>query len=350
MYIDCHVHCRDFEESYKETIGNALRIAEGSKLSAIFDMPNTNPLVTNKETAEERLALAKITNSPVFYGTYIGITQNKKQIEQAIETWNEFFPKNPEEKYGVIGFKMFAGKSIGNLTVSEEKEQFEIYKNLYDLNYKGVLVVHCEKESEINEKLWNLKKPISHCIARPKKAEIESIKDQLKFADESKFCEKGKLHIAHVSTPESVELINKYKNSMPLSCGVTPHHLLLNNEIMKLQKGILYKVNPPLRDKLTQESLLEQFINGKIDILESDHAPHNLKENKEGISGIPNLSSWPIFIELLKKRGAKNELLEKVAFENINKIFNTKIKKLKFPSKTNKQPYAFEPYRHLVEN
>ncbi len=347
MYIDVHTHCRDFKQNYKETIAHALDVAKDSGLSAIFDMPNTNPSITTRKIALERLALAEKVNSPVFYGLYMGITSNPKQIKEAVETYKELLPGEASDKTGVIGLKMFAGKSVGDLEIINLKDQIKVYKELTKLNYEGVLVVHCEKESEMHSEMWNASNPLSHSWARPEKAEIESIKDQIKFATETNY--KGKLHIPHVSTPEGVDIVNSSKNNINISCGATPHHLLLNNEITYKEGGILYKVNPPLRDYFTQRRLLKKFIDGEIDILETDHAPHTLKEKLEShMSGIPQLPSWPIFLRILKENGITDELIEKVAFENPNKIFGTKIQKINHPIKSHVHEYSFEPFRNFT--
>jgi len=356
MYIDSHVHCRDFEQSHKETIAHALEIAKDSGLSAIFDMPNTKPSVTTRQKALERLALADNTNSPVFYGTYIGLTSNSNQIKEAVETYNECFPKDDRARLGVVGLKMFAGKSVGDLTIAEPEAQKEVYKQLVKQKYEGVLVVHCEKESEMHPELWDPSKPITHCESRPEISEVESVKDQLKFALETGYASSdhqgkpfGKLHIAHISVPRAVELVYRHRGLMDISCGATPHHLLLNHKAMKSKiDGIMYKVNPPLRKPRSQELLLEQFRNGMIDLLESDHAPHTNKEKfQDHMSGIPNLSSWQLFINLLKEEGVSNSLIEKVAFTNVNEIFSTQIKKIHFPFKSHTGEYAFEPYENL---
>jgi dihydroorotase len=343
MYIDSHVHCRDFEESYKETIEHALSVAEDSNLLAIFDMPNTKPLVITRDKVIERLNIAKKLNSKVFYGLYVGLTSEPNQIKEAVDCFKEFFPKD-KENVGVVGLKMFAGKSVGDLSVIDPVEQLKVYKTLAELEFPGVLVVHSEKESVIYPEIWNANKPISHGYSRPEISEISSIKDQINFAIESNF--KGHLHIAHVSVPESVDLINEAKNKINISCGATPHHLLLDDSMMQTENGILFKVNPPLRCKKSKEKLFFYFKSGFIDFLESDHAPHS-KEDKfvNHMSGIPNLASWPDFIHILKNMGISEDLINKTAYENINKIFKLNIKRLNLPRI---KEYVFDPYSHLI--
>ena len=347
MVVDCHTHTRDFNQSDEETIAHALEVAEDSDVAGIFAMPNTNPPIISREMVEKSIEIADSCNSPVFFGLYIGLTPDKKQVGEAVELWREF----PQ----VIGLKMYAGESVGGLTVKKIKDQKMVYKQLSNFGYGGVLAVHCEKESEMNSDLFDPEAAfangslISHNDARPEKAETESIKDQIEFAKEGKYM--GKLHIVHVSTPESVELVKKAKAEklVRISCGVTPGHLLLDNEIMMGKDGILYKVNPPLRSPETREELFECFLRGDMDILETDHAPHTYKgKTEKHLSGLPGLASWPDFLGLLKGRGASESLLEKMSHDNVNRIFGTNIQRKNFKIKSRVGDYAFNPYASLV--
>ncbi|MFH1586197.1 MAG: dihydroorotase [archaeon] len=362
MYIDCHVHCRDEWESRKETIAHALEVARDSGLSAIFDMGNLfgDPVTTRKRVLD-RFALVEEADSPVIYGSYILLTKDPDQIREAVETWREFGPheafKNGKvPKFFVPGLKMFAGKSVGDCTISGYDDQKEVYNQLVKNDYRGVLVTHCEKESKMKRDLWDPSNPITHSYARPEEAEVESVKDQLKhsidtgFATTGRGYSQGSLHIAHISVPESVDLVNHAKRVriINVTCGATPHHLLLNQRVMRYD-GLAFKVNPPLRKPVSQEMLLEKFLQGEIDLLESDHAPHTEKEKfeGEGMSGIPNLASWPLFLEMFREEGASEQLIEKVAYKNVNKIFGTKIPRIHFHIRPHKGEYAFEPYENL---
>jgi dihydroorotase len=348
MYIDAHVHCRDFEEKHKETIEHALLVAKNSGLSAIFDMPNTKPATIDRATVEDRLAKAHGECSPVFYGLYIGVTANPEQIREAVRLHKEYFPK-PRDRVGVIGLKMFAGKSVGDLSVVDEESQMQVYRTLAESDYRGVLAVHCEKEALMKPQLWTPENPASHSLARPEESEINSIADQLQFAQLKGY--RGHLHICHVSTPHSVQIVNGAKaRGQKVSCGVTPHHLLLDDSMMEGPEGILYKVNPPLRNDETCEDLFESFMGGAIDILESDHAPHTLDEKKQKyMSGIPGLASWPDFMKLLEERTANSGWLNRMTYHNVNRIFGTKIKRLNLPvlAGIHLGDYAFDAYKEL---
>lgn len=337
MYIDPHVHCRDWKQANKETISHSLKVAESVGVNAIFDMPNTNPAIISNSLAYQRLELAYRANSPVFYGLYMGLTSKPEQIKEAVNTYNEF----PE----IVGFKLFAGHSVGDLAVVEEEKQKLIYKTLTDLNYKGMLVVHCEKESLMKPELWNPEKPITHCYARPEEAEVESVRDQIEYAVSNRF--QGNLHITHISVPEAVELVQEAKGIIRISCSTTPQYCLLDNRLMEGKFGVLYKVNPPLRIKESSSQILEYLKNGKIDYLETDHAPHTLEEklNPPFMSGLPGLPFIPFIIEELKRKGFTENRIEEITHKRIFELFGIDIEERELNmGEDYSGDYVFNPY------
>ncbi|MBI4116206.1 dihydroorotase [Candidatus Pacearchaeota archaeon] len=347
MIIDPHVHFRDFKQSYKETVKHGLEVARDSGLSAVFDMPNTDPLIIDRETLEKRLRIAKEANVPeVFYGVYLGATANSEQLKRAMDLYREFSPH-------VVGFKLFAGESVGNLAVVNFSEQLNVYKVLAEEGYNGVLGIHAESERAMRKSVWDSSNPISHCIARPPEAEVESIKEQLILYNDSKF--PGKIHIHHVSCPESVELIQRAKkNGVRISLGVCPHHLFYNQGQMNSENGILWKMNPPLRPRGYNAKMLEDLREGRIDFMETDHAPHSVEDKFEKhMSGIPGLPWWPKFIEYLKINNFSDKRIEEVTFGNAQKIFGIDIVQRKNPvlkDRTRDEQYAPFKYYEELEN
>ncbi len=359
MYIDCHVHPRDEKEEYKgETIDNVLSVAEDSGVDGFFDIGNIkgNPVTTRKRYLE-RKELALAADSPVYFGVYLLLTNDEEQVREAVETWKEYGPHeafSPSRrgnfpKVFVAGIKEFAGKSVGDCAIIEPAELLEADCRLAKYGFNGVKSVHCEDESEMRPELWDPNMPWTHGDARPEIAEINSIKRQILNIQ----AVGGKYHleIKHTSTSESVYLINEYKRmGGRISCEVTPHHLLLDNSVMFRNDGILYKVNPPLRNLETREQLFNCFLRGEIDTLATDHAPHTDKEKREGyLSGLPGIASWPDFIDILKGRGTSKKLLNRVTYKNPNNIFGTKIPKLGLPIKKGEHlgDYVFDPYESL---
>lgn len=339
--IDPHVHLRDWNQSSKETIKHGLFVAYNAGLDAVFEMPNTDPSLVSLELIKKRIQLAdkviKELGINIFHGIYAGITDDINQIKEMVHVYNILFPR-------VVGFKMFAGRSTGNLGLLEEEIQRKIYSTLSKLNYKGVIAVHCEKESYFITNLWNPNKPITHCLARPPISEIESIKDQIKFAHEEGF--EGTLHIVHVSVPESLSLIESKRKEVKfkITCGLTPHHALLYDEMMNEKEGVFLKVNPPLRTKKMQEEMLKALLDGRIDFIETDHAPHTLIDKKEKhASGFPGLIFYPKFVNFLKNKNLSDDFINKITHLNIEKTFGINIEQ----NKNNKQ-YDKEKINSLI--
>ena len=345
MFIDSHVHLRDFNQQYKETIKHGLSVARDSGIDAVFDMPNTNPPITSRDLVLERLRIAKDANVPeVFYGLYLGLTGNTEQIKQSVDVYREFFPR-------VVGMKLYAGHSVGDLGVVNEESQRIVYETLAKEGYDGFLAVHCEKESLINRSWFNPLQAITHCHAQPEEAEMESVIDQISFTREYKF--PGKLHVAHISSPGAVELVYRAKQEgINISSGICPHHFIYDWGQMHNRDGVLWKMNPPLRSPESKEKIFNFLKEGKIDWIETDHAPHTLDEKikKPWMSGIPGLAWWPLFDEVLRKNEFSDAEIIKLTSSNVAQRFNIDIKKTKRKMIDRRKDYPFDPYRHFSED
>ncbi len=347
MFIDPHVHCRDWEQAYKETIEHTLHVAEKAGFTAILDMPNTKPPVTTKERVLERLAIAKRANSPVLYGTHMMLTSSPEQIKRAVQAYRDLeYDFGSDFRY-LSGFKYYAAHSVGTIKVSKQDQQQRIFKTLAEEGYDGVLVVHCEKESCMHPALWNPEKPITHALARPAESELHSLEDQISYAKEYHF--KGTLHIAHISVPEAVRKINSEKN-LKITCGVTPHHCLLDLEALEKPEGIMMKINPPLRSPSMKKEMIELLKQGMITWIETDHAPHTLNEKIRPpyLSGITGLQKYPKFIHWLTTQGLNHEHIKKITFEAIALTYGFNIQpRTCIPYKNLEHEYLFDPYEHF---
>jgi dihydroorotase len=177
--------------------------------------------------------------------------------------------------------------------------------------------------------LFDPEDPYTHTKARPKEAEIESVKDQIKFAREANF--EGTLHICHVSCPETVDLIDDARKYMKITCGVTPHHLMWSaDEMLNRPDGLIYKMNPPLGGDEDVAGLRDRLRDGKIDWIETDHAPHALGEKLFGMnndkrkspSGFPSLYMYKKCVEeFLPSIGVSEDLIKKLTYTNIKDAF-----------------------------
>jgi len=135
-YIDPHVHMRDEEWAHKATMASVVAQGKKAGIGLFFDMPNLPRPVTTAERVNERLALAEKHGVSDNYCLYVGLTSDAEQIKKAVQL--------AKENNKVVGLKLFAGESTGNLAVENEAEQEKIYRALADAGYVGVLAVHCE--------------------------------------------------------------------------------------------------------------------------------------------------------------------------------------------------------------
>jgi len=186
-------------------------------------------------------------------------------------------------------------------------------------------MVHCEKEELLRPDLFDPEIPVSHCRCRPPEAEVGSVHDQIRLAEKTGF--RGNLHICHVSVPETVRAVDRRRGEgdFSISCGITPHHTLLsekNIENLKGPAGHRLKMNPPLRGEKMRKEMAKLLLLGRIDWVESDHAPHTPDEKETRFfSGIPVLHFYADFLNILKAMGASEELLKEITGGNVLRIF-----------------------------
>src|SRR3989344_2133510 len=129
MYIDTHVHFRDFNQKHKETVKHGLEVARDSGLLAVFDMPNTDPPIMTEDLVQDRIRLAIDANvKRVFYGLYVGLTSNLEQIKQSVKIYRRYS--------AVIGMKLYAGHSVGDLGLITEEDQRNVYETLAGEGYE----------------------------------------------------------------------------------------------------------------------------------------------------------------------------------------------------------------------
>ena len=338
--IDPHVHLRDWNEKEKETLVHGMESGYLSDIDTFFDMPNTNPPITNRENALKRIEdgikaeeeLRK-RGMDVHYHLYLGLTPNKEQISEMVSLYSSLFPR-------IIGLKLFASHSTGNMGIIDEEEEKNVFQVLADLDYKGVIAVHAEKTSLFTTNS-------SHALSRPSISEIESVRDMIEFATNAGF--KGRLHIAHISTKGALELVKKAKEEgkIKITSGATPHHALFNLE----SENKYLKMNPPLREEEDRAYIFSSLLSGDIDWIESDHAPHTLRDKENGKCGIPGFKGTLLLIDKLRECGISEERLEKLLNTNIASTFGLGNSKLSIPTDTQGREkiigdrYPFDPYK-----
>ena len=350
--IDPHVHLRDWNQATKETLKHGLSVAWRAGLDGVFEMPNTDPPLTTRDAILRRIDDADTAMSrfggALFHGLYAGVTAVPRQIEEAVRAWRDLFPR-------VVGLKMFAGHSTGQMGITMKDEQALVYRTLAALGFTGVLAVHCEKEELLRAGEWNPAHPASHARARPPSAEVASVDDQLQLAARAGF--RGTLHVCHISTPWALDLLRGTHAPTPagpagapaafgVTCGLTPHHALLDAGMMEQESGLLLKVNPPLRAKPMPAVMFRRLMAGEIDWIETDHAPHTKRDKMDAhASGIPGLPFYPRFLKLLSESGMTATMISGLTHDAICRAFGISLTPGgRAPDLDLAREYPFDPF------
>jgi dihydroorotase len=352
-------------------------VAWRAGLDAVFEMPNTDPPLVTRDAILRRLddaeAARQALGIPIVHGLYAGLTAVPRQVEEVVKAWRELFPR-------VVGLKLFAGHSTGQMGVVDPREQALVYRTLAALGFTGILAVHCEKESLLRPADWDPSRPVSHARARPPAAEVASVDDQKTFAAAAHF--RGTVHVCHISTPWALDLLRgrhaaargggqagsaaggevhaagAHAGAEPagaeptefrVTCGLTPHHALLDAGMMEQQDGIVLKVNPPLRPLPIPSLMMQRLLDGDIDWIETDHAPHTRKDKMEGhASGFPGLAFLPTFLEMLSERGASDARIQELTHGSICRAFGIDIPASRRPAEPGlRKEYELDAFTFL---
>lgn len=264
--IDDQVHFRDPGMSAKADLMTESRAAVAGGVTSFMDMPNTIPNVLTQEILEEKYAIGA-EKSFANYSFYMGVSNNN--ADEALKT-------NPNN---VCGIKIFLGASTGNMLVDNKETLEKVFANAPTL-----IAVHCEDEPTIQA---NLSKYIAQygddipMEAHPLIRSHESCYLSSSFAVELARKHGTRLHILHLSTAQEMQL---FSNDLPLNekkitSEVCVHHLWFSDEDYK-QKQSLIKWNPAIKTKADAEALLQALNDDRIDVLATDHAPHQLSEKQ----------------------------------------------------------------------
>ena len=309
--IDPHVHVRDLEAAYKETWKTASYAALAGGITTIMDMPNTIPATTSASGLEAKRKAAE--DAYVRHYLHLGATTDNLDELRAI------LADNPAD---VVGIKVFLAGSSSNEVVTDPALLESVFQLAKEFN--KVVLVHSEYQPVLDK--WAAMAPEMeiefHGMIRHREAAIEGTKLVLDLAQKVG----NKLYLCHVSTQEELSLIEAAKAQCDhIYCEVTPHHLLLDDTMLKLV-GNFGKVNPPLRAKADRLALIDALKRGVIDCLGSDHAPHSLDEKLQEYatapSGIPGMeTAIPMTYQLVADGEISLDAYYKLIAGNAAEIF-----------------------------
>ncbi|OIJ13233.1 dihydroorotase [Anaerobacillus alkalilacustris] len=267
-FVDLHVHLREPGGEYKETIATGTLAAARGGFTTIAAMPNTRPVPDSKEQLEWLNKKIK-EDAVVRVLPYGAITV--RELGKELTNFSELAES---------GAFAFTDDGVGiqnaNMMLAAMKEAKKVNK---------AIVAHCEEETLIN------KGSVHEGVFSEKMGlrGIPSVCESVHIARDVLLAEAAGVHyhVCHISTKESVRVVRDAKRAgVRVTAEVTPHHLLLSDEdIPGLDTN--YKMNPPLRGPEDKVALIEGLLDGTIDFIATDHAPHSLEEKSEPIELSP---------------------------------------------------------------
>ncbi len=277
--IDIHCHLREPGAVHKEDFSTGSRSAVKGGFVFIVDMPN-NPLpTTSLGRLRQKISLAQkksICEVGFYYGT------NGKNIRSFKQAWGN---------NKIFGLKVYCNHTTGDLLIDKLGVLEEVFKNWHS---SKPILVHAE---DIHAAAVLA---LAHCYNR-------------------------RLHICHLSTAEEVELVKKAKSKkQKVTAGATPHHLFLTDKDRE-KMGSYAEMKPPLRKKKDQEALWQAVRDRTIDVIETDHAPHTIKEKEKDppVFGVPGFeTAFALALRAVRERKIKHNDIVRLFCVNPKRIFN----------------------------
>jgi dihydroorotase len=274
--IDSQVHFREPGLTHKEDLESGTRGAALGGVTAIFEMPNTNPSTTTQEALDHKLLLAR-GRTWVDHAFFIGAAaDNAEQLGEL------------ERTPGCAGVKVFLGSSTGSLLVDDAAVLRRVLRS-----GRRRVAIHAEDEARLRERKVLLEDPAvtvhAHPVWRDEQSALLATQQVLRLARE----EGRPLHILHVSTQDELPLLEQHRDLATME--VTPQHLTLTAPDCYDRLGTYAQMNPPLRDEAHQQALWNALREGLVDVIGSDHAPHTQAEKDrpypESPSGMPGVQT-----------------------------------------------------------
>ncbi len=297
--IDSHVHFREPGLSDKETWSSGSRSAAAGGVTTVFDQPNTDPPTIDAQGYDLKADLAAA--SLVDYAINGGVTDAWRPDELL------------ERPIGALG-EVFLADSTGEMGIDTDRYR-EAVRRASDAEVP--ITVHAEDATVFDESATNRTDADAWSAYRTAEAEVRAIEHACAVADDLG----AAVHIAHTSTPEGADVAS----DMEMTCEVTPHHLFLSRDDLE-GLGTLGRMNPPLRSERRREAMFRRLVDGRIDIVATDHAPHTLEEKDADIwnapSGVPGVeTALPLLLEAARNGQIGYERVRDVTAANVAEIF-----------------------------
>ncbi|HTD41839.1 MAG TPA: dihydroorotase [Mucilaginibacter sp.] len=265
--IDDQVHFREPGLTHKADIHSESRAAVAGGITSFMEMPNTVPNTLTQELLEQKYEIAS-RNSLANYSFFIGASNDN--IEEVLKT----------DVKNVCGVKVFMGSSTGNMLVDNPQTLENIFSKSPML-----VAVHCEDEATIKSNLNHYKQLLGENIPvrlHPKIRSEEACYLSSSMAVELAKKHNTRLHILHISTEKETHL---FGNNLPLkdkriTAEACVHHLWFSDKDYET-KGNLIKWNPAVKTEADRDGILKAVLDGRIDVIATDHAPHTIEEKSQ---------------------------------------------------------------------
>ena len=258
--IDDQVHFREPGLTHKEDLTTATRACAKGGVTTFLEMPNTIPTTTTVDRLHEKLALAA-TKCLVNFGFYIGATPtNLPELKQATRT---------------PGIKIFIGSSTGEMLVDDQAALEAIFAET-----TLPICAHCEDEATIRanaERFKGTTDVADHSKIRDHAAAIIATRRAIDLA----FRHNHRFHVLHVSTGDEADFVADHRGL--ITAEVCPHHLFFNTDDYA-RLGPLVQMNPSLKTAADSRRLWQALLDGRIQVIATDHAPHTLEEKRKPYS------------------------------------------------------------------
>jgi len=266
--IDVHVHFREPGASHKETWTTGSHSAAAGGVTTVVDQPNTDPPTVNGAAFDEKLEFA--ADSVVDFGLNGGVAPGWQPAELF------------ERPLFALG-EVFLADSTGEMGI--EVDAFEAA--LRRVRGSGVpMTVHAEDAEEFNRSALDRDDPDAWSAYRRAQAEVVAVRRACRLAADVG----TRIHVAHASTPEGIDVAAE----SGMTCEVTPHHMLLSRGDLA-ELGTFGRMNPPLRRERLRQGVYDRVVDGTVDIVATDHAPHTREEKDASIwdapSGVPGVET-----------------------------------------------------------
>ena len=288
--IDDQVHFREPGLTHKGDIREGSRAAAAGGVTSFMDMPNVKPPTVTNELLREKQQIAK-ENSAVNYSFYLGATNDN------IEQIRRLDPKR------VCGVKLFMGSSTGNMLVDDERALRALFAES-----PVPIAAHCEDEPTVRADMERFRTLYGesgltvamHPLIRSAEACLRSSEKAVSLAERYG----GRLHVLHLSTARELSLFDRDKplEQKRITCEVCVHHLWFSDADY-VRKGNLIKWNPAVKTAADRDALRAGLLDGSVDVVATDHAPHTLEEKERPYANAPSggplvQHSLPMMLEL----------------------------------------------------